>query len=1010
MKTLIKNFRNVLLTASGIALLAAGLAFADEDAAWSHYAAAAGSYTRGESVDNIIYECNAAKKETADPVLFARISFLQADALTSDNKFEDARGILRDVQSTKMELPKSLREEAELREGILFLRENKTAEAMQIFRFLHEGSEREYIRREATLALSWQAANEEKWDACRNLLEELQSANPLYENESRVQFIKARLALAEHNSGEAIRLLKDSKDPAGLSLLARAYEMADNRILAVSIYKKLNDQFPGTPVAEEAMLHASEVFMRASDWLAAQSELNRFMQYFPNSRYTDAVHFRLGWAYLNIGQPENALAEFNIATDAANKSYFQYMQAECYRQMGRQNPEKYQDAIRIFRNIASLNMNSPIAPLAKVKAAMTEFEKGDTASALISLKQFLSIYPRNDMAPAINFMVAIHENEAAGKKYFDEVLNSTVTGDIQDAAFFALQNEDYQKGKYQDVINRYSYLKNNKDAGELNFWQRANHLLIAESAYFLKHYGEAVENYRLAQSQTPDDLTEKASVGLAWCRFYTNSVDTAAIMFRQLKKNLDPANRPLAEYGYATALFHLGDYQNALKEFPVNLDYHARPEYTRIVEKSLDHTAECYYRLESYGQAIQYWEKLADEFPASKLAPAALYHAADIYFRANYFAEADSMYSKIIRDYAGSDFAMESQLGLAQSAYNAGSYETAIQRYQKFIDNYPTHEKSKTALEGIQYCYYQLGQSEQAAETLQKVIEQSANTDLAVDARYRMATNYLTEEKFEDAVREFKEILTLYPNSSYAPDAQFSLAKSFLAQNKYQDAAREFNQFIRYFPESGQLAEARFLLGICYFSTESYLSAIDCFNNVIENNTDSEFYASSVQNAGWCYDKLKDKEKALDYFKKYLAENLQGQDRQKVTLQVAKIYADQNQPADARGLFSELAKSSDPAVASEAAYHLGMLYLNENQTKEAKAVFTKASNIGEPSDYYRLSSIAQLAAIYENSGEAQKALNTYELLANSATEEQWINAARERIQALSVSLSGGAHK
>ncbi len=275
-----------------------------------------------------------------------------------------------------------------------------------------------------------------------------------------------------------------------------------------------------------------------------------------------------------------------------------------------------------------------------------------------------------------------------------------------------------------------------------------------------------------------------------------------------------------------------------------------------------------------------------------------------------------------------------------------------------------------------------------------------------MDARYRIASNYLSEEKFEEAVKEFKEILTQYPNSSYAPDAQFSLAKAFMAQEKYQDAVREFRQFIQYFPQNNQIAEARFLSGVCYFTVQSYLSAIDYFNEVIEQNPESEYYASSLQNAGWSSDRLKDYEKALDYFQKYLAAKPKAEDKTKIRLQMANEYSELNRAADAANLYSELAKAKDAAIGAEAAYQLGMLRLNQNQVAQAKTAFNLAIKNGASSDYYRLSSIAQLAAIYENSGEQQKAISAYKMLADSTTEARWVDAANQRIQALLAANKG----
>ncbi|MEZ4765595.1 MAG: tetratricopeptide repeat protein [Calditrichia bacterium] len=107
-----------------------------------------------------------------------------------------------------------------------------------------------------------------------------------------------------------------------------------------------------------------------------------------------------------------------------------------------------------------------------------------------------------------------------------------------------------------------------------------------------------------------------------------------------------------------------------------------------------------------------------------------------------------------------------------------------------------------------------------------------------------------------------------------------------------------------------------------------------------------------------------------------------------------------NQHPDAIELYATLIRTPDGAIASEAIYHLGMLYLQQNQVDEAESIFSQSIGVGESADYYRLSSLAQLAAIYENIGKDSKAVSAYQLLVNSTSEERWVVAAEERIQAL----------
>ncbi len=396
------------------------------------------------------------------------------------------------------------------------------------------------------------------------------------------------------------------------------------------------------------------------------------------------------------------------------------MEAECLRRRGATNPGDLEKAIVLFHNIASIDLKSPLAPLAKLKAALTEMEKGDSSSALVSLRQFLNLYPKDELTPAVYLLLGINENPANSQKYFDQIVQQKRNSPFFDVAYFALQNHDFNRMDYQKVITRNASIPKNELTPESNYWQRANHLLLGESAYFLGHYPQALAEYKLAQNNSMDDLTEKARIGEAWCKWQLAGLDSALALFDILRSTARGENRFLADYGYATVQFLRQDYTAALRAYPVSVNLAEYPDLQPVVEKSLFRSAQCYFRLQYYLQAIETWTILASNYPHSALAPEALFNIADVYFRANHFAEADSVYNLLITKYENHPLAVEGSLKLAQSAYNAGNYEVAISRYQEFIEKYPHHEKNTAALEGIQLSYYQIGQTGQLPKHCKK--------------------------------------------------------------------------------------------------------------------------------------------------------------------------------------------------------------------------------------------------------------------------------------------------
>ena len=966
---------------------------------WQQFEKAAALFQQQAAATVILDLLREVENASSEPVLFGRAVFLASEVYLRENQLDKALLELEKFQLPGRTLPQPILCEGWLRRGTIYLKQGNIKSAKLYLHKVLESGSQFFYQPEAIMGLAWIAADQNQWQQCDSLLGLLENGNFRLSDE-RITILRARKAIGQDSTAQAIQLLGDTKSLMGLYFLARAYEAANNRIMAVSVYKKIHDLYPNTPEATYASAQAAEVFMRAGDWLAARSEFKRLLQ--NGLQNDDAIHFRLGWIYLNLNELEQALTEFRFVPSAQNSSYFKYMEAECLRRQGKTDPANLDKSIVLFHNIASVDLKSPLAPLAKLKAALTEMEKGDSTSALVTLRQFLSLYPKDELSPAVYLLLGVNENPANSQKYFDQIVQQKRDSQFFDVAYFALQNYDFTREDYQKVITRNASIPKNGTSGEPNYWQRANHLLLGESAYFLAHYPQALAEYELAVSSSQDDLTEKALIGKAWCKLQLAGLDTGLVLFDALRASVRGINRPLADYGYATVQFLRQDYTAALRAYPVSINPFEYPDFQPVIEKSLFRSAQCYYRLQFYLQAIETWNKLASDYPSSELAPEALFNIADVYFRANHFTEADSVYQLLISGYGSNPLAVESSLKLAQSAYNAGNYEEAVSRYQAFIEKYPDHEKNKAALEGIQLSYYQIGQTDQASEALQKVIETTSNSDLAIDARYRIATNYYQEKNYQPAVEAFKEILTLYPNSSYAVDAQFALSKCYLAQENYQSAGEELQRFIQYFPGSVQAAEAYFLLGVVYYQLESYLSAIDYFNKVITEYTDSDFYGPALKNSAWCYDRLQDGPKALQAFSTYLKQYPKAEDNQQIELQVARLLAETGSTKEAVTRFEGLQKSGNPEIALEACYRLGMLQTELNQTEKAERAFRMAADLNSSDNYYRLSSLAQLAAIYENRGEAQKAINTYQMLASSTSEERWTTAARERISMLQL--------
>ena len=319
----IKTLKTIILL--GAVLFISGLWAQNSNLPWLQYQQAATFYKDRAPLSQVIDLLQQVQRTSKDSVLLGRCLLLSASAYERGLQYDKAL-----LELKKLELPgknylKTMQSEAWLRTGNIFLNQNKVGYAQKYFDKVVEANNNPFQKNEAILGLAWISADENKSETCDSLLSLINSDTTSGSRDERVLILNTRKLIANEQYQEAIKLVEKSETESGLYYLARANELAGNRIMAVSVYKKLHDMFPGTPEAQLALFQAAEVFMRAGDWLAARSEFKRLMQ--SGLQHADGIHFRLGWIYMNLNQLEEALAEFRFQPSAENSGYFKYMEA-----------------------------------------------------------------------------------------------------------------------------------------------------------------------------------------------------------------------------------------------------------------------------------------------------------------------------------------------------------------------------------------------------------------------------------------------------------------------------------------------------------------------------------------------------------------------------------------------------------------------------------------------------------------------------------------------------------
>ena len=198
------------------------------------------------------------------------------------------------------------------------------------------------------------------------------------------------------------------------------------------------------------------------------------------------------------------------------------------------------------------------------------------------------------------------------------------------------------------------------------------------------------------------------------------------------------------------------------------------------------------YNDEDYEQALNEFQTILLQYPASSVNDDAQYYLAMTYVHREQYLLAAYEFSKLIRDIPASPFVPESQYMLAES-YNFLSppyqldqayTKKAIEEYQAFIDYFPVDPK--------------VDEAEQKIAVL--------NNKLA-EKEYRSALIYEKMEYYNAAIDYYNLVQQTYHDTKYAPMALYNKIQIELEKDRRSDALKDIAEFLSRYPDDDNAEE-----------------------------------------------------------------------------------------------------------------------------------------------------------------------------------------------------------
>lgn len=559
--------------------------------------------------------------------------------------------------------------------------------------------------------------------------------------------------------------------------------------------------------------------------------------------------------------------------------------------------------------------------------------------------------------------------------------------------------------------------------------------LLGRSHLETGHYPEAVQALQPLIAQGPSGRWYEAA--LYWTGEAELSLDNAAAAAPLLTQLVE--QYPSGEYR-ENALYSLGYAWQKLAQPERSL-----PALQRLVQEfphsSLRRSAEygaarSLVALQRFAEAVPYWQRLQEQAESPERAEEAAFWEAESWARAERCDRAETAFHAYLTRFAPGKYQGEALIALGECALAAGAPTEADRHIEVFVQQFPTDARSGPLLLRLAETYYQTGQIAPAIQRYSQWLIAFPNDSQRTDILVRRGMLYHLQANYARAVQDLTDVLQRTPGPEQQALAHRMLAEGYWHLDDCTAALPHFAAVINQGPDSERRL-ARLRRGMCAYRNQQVAAAVEDFNRLVD---DAEFAGdrqrlllllgqslvalgrdaeatSRLQDLlaaeppddlvpqalaalGASLLKTGQVALALPVYERLLSLVLNLDGKERLHLQLAQLYHEQQAPERARAHLEAAVHSQDAAVAAEALYRLADLLLKAGAEADGKVLLETLTGRSGPPDRWVGIAHYRLALLHEEAQHWPEAWKAYQAAATATTDPSLAEAARGRAKYL----------
>lgn len=712
---------------------------------------------------------------------------------------------------------------------------------------------------------------------------------------------------------------------------------------------------PNGKKIDDICLVTAEVCFFQDNFEKAAKYYNKFRD-FKRGAVSNQVTFRHSYSLYKSNNFEKAVENFKKIA-AQNNEIGQ--QAAYYLGISSLKINDMNAALAAFDRAKSANFDKIIKEEAQFNFAKVAIDLGNNQQGITELQDYLKNYPNGkyeDDANEILSEVLFDSNNYSQAITYIESLKKR-TSKINLAYQKLCYNQgvlDFNAERYARAIQYFDKSLTQPIDNELKenalFWK-------AEAAYASKS-PEAERLYKDVISSASEKLKQKSRYGLAYLNYNNKDYRQASNYFKEfLKGKSDESNRQ----NFEDALVRIGDCYLATKNYNEAINY-----YDQAIKENKSEKDYAMYQkaltltfLGKNQEAQQVFDKIAVQYPNSRLVDDALYQSGALELDKGNYQNAVTILSKMVRERPKSGLIPQALAKRALAYSNLKNFEASIIDYKVILQRYGNSDEADNALLGLQQNLSAVGRSEDFAAIVDVFKKSNPENGSVENLEYEAAKSLYLSEKYEKAIASFQKYSRSYPNSTNVFEAKYFIADSYYIMNDKTNALKYYNQVISD-NRTSFVTKSALRAASLELSVKNYKNAITNFRSVLSSSQNKRDIVSAWQGLADSYYTIGNQDSTLVFCREIINNggNIVMGATNKAQLLIGKAYMQKNDFVKAETEFNKVIAMAKDNNGAEAKYFIGeMQYKSKNYKESIKILQNLAQDFSEFVYWYEKSFI-----------------------------------------------------